>query len=94
MTKPVTVFKPKHIGGQTLFILRVNDGRRRAYNGIIIKGKHSNYSAVNDISLHIKELYQFTTAEKLTSVARDIIALHKAGATRVKYAGAVFGDKL
>jgi len=94
MTKPVTVLKSKHFGGYTIFVLRVNDEIRYPYGGIIIRGIHNNYSAVNDVSIHLKELYNFRSLDKILSVAKDIISLKNEGKTRVKYAGAVFGDRL
>jgi hypothetical protein len=94
MTKPVTILKAKYIDGHTLFILRVNDGRRHPYGGIVIKGKHKEYSAVNNIDIHVKEFYNFRTAEKLTDVAKKVVELRAKGSWGKYPPGrAVFGDR-
>ena len=79
MAKPVTILKAKHIGGNTLFILRVNDGRPHPYGGIVIKGTHSDYKAVNDTSIHVKEFYSFASIEKLVKAATQVIELRAKG---------------
>jgi hypothetical protein len=94
MTKPVTISKPKHIGGYTVFVLKVNDGRKYPYSGIILKGTWGKYEDVNDISRHVKELYQFPTTQRLMIKAREIIALRMKGSWGKYPPGrAVFGDR-
>ncbi len=94
MPKPVTISKPKHIGGHTVFVLKVNDGRRYPYNGLILKGTWGKYEDVNDVSRIVKELYHFTTTQKLMIKAREIIALRTKGSWGHYAPGvAVFGDR-
>jgi len=94
MTKPVTISKPKHIGGHTVFVLKVNDGRRYPYNGIILKGTWGKYEDVNVPSRHVKELYHFSTTQKLMIKAREIIMLRmKNSWGNYKPGVAVFGDR-
>ncbi len=92
--KGIEHLKPEHYKGHTVFIMKVTDGRTYPIGGIIVKGIHDDYSVVNNMNIHVKELYNFRTKEKLMKKAEDIInSVIKGNYTKYPVGIAVFGDR-